>query len=89
MGLYVPLLEFNLLGAVTKFGHPFRAASVFAALMVGIDFIGGTPPSLVLGRGIVSLLIASAVFWLVDRTQSILLGLIVTIAGAGALIFLT
>lgn len=75
-----------MMGAVTKFGHPFRAAVVFAVLMGGLTLAGGAPAGVALTGGVVSLVVAAIVFWLVDRTESILLGLIVTIAGAGALI---
>jgi hypothetical protein len=75
-----------LMGAVTKFGHPLRAAVVFAVLMGGLTLAGGAPAGAAVVGGVVSLVVAGIVFWLVDRTESILLGLVVTIAGAGALI---
>jgi len=32
-----------LVGAVTKFGHPLRAAVVLGAITAGLEFLGGTP----------------------------------------------
>ncbi len=75
-----------LAGAVTKFGHPLRAAVVFGALMGGLELAGGTAFESAAIRAAGSFTVAAIAFWLIDRTQSILLGMVVTIAGVVGLV---
>jgi hypothetical protein len=75
-----------LAGAVTKFGHPLRAALLLGAITASLELIGGTPVQAAAAQGFISLAVAGVVFWLIDRTQSIVLGMLVAICGVAALI---
>ena len=75
-----------LAGAVTKFGHPIRAAVLLGAITVALELLGGNPPQIAATQGGISLAVAAVVFWLIDRTDSVILGTLVTIGGVAALI---
>lgn len=75
-----------LVYSVVKFGHPFRVAFVFAAITAGLAAVGGGALEDIAIRTAVSLVVGAFVFWLIDRTQSMLLSMIVMVAGIGALL---
>ena len=75
-----------LVGAVTKFGHPIRAAIVLGLIAGGLNIAGGAALPAAGLQAAASFVVGAVVFWLIDRTQSILLGTAVTILGVAALI---
>ncbi len=75
-----------LVSAVAKFGHPFRAAMVLGVIGAGLSLLGGEVMPTVVIQTAVSVVVGTVVFWLIDRTQSLLLWLIMMIAGAAVLI---
>jgi len=80
-----------LIGAVNKYGHPLRAAVVFAVLTAvagAFGMFGGVPMSAIALRTAIAFVAAAVVFWLVDRVEGLFLGTVVTILGASTLIVL-
>jgi hypothetical protein len=81
-----------LIGVVNKYGHPMRAAMAFAlvtAVSAGLGVSGGVPLSAAAFRIATTFLVAAVVFWLMDNVEGLLLGVLVTVAGATSLIALT
>ena len=78
-----------LIGVVNRFGHPMRAAAVFAgmtAVVGGFAMFGGVPLTAVVIKTALSFVAAAVVFWLIDYVEGMFLGVVVTIAGATALV---
>jgi hypothetical protein len=85
----IPIKALSILllaAAVTKFGHPLRAAVLLGAITAGLGLVAGNPVQTAAAQGSISLAVAAVVFWLIDRTESIVLGTLVTIGGVAALI---
>jgi hypothetical protein len=85
------LVVMALIYSVNRYGHPIRAAGVFAALTAipgALGLFGGAPVTAILLNTAVAFAAASAVFWLIDSVQGLFLGVVVTILGASALIAL-
>jgi hypothetical protein len=81
-----------LIGVVNRYGHPIRAAVVFAAVTAVsavLGLMGGVPLADVVFRTAVSFVAAAAVFWLIDNVEGVFLGVLTTVAGATSLILLT
>jgi hypothetical protein len=81
-----------LVGAVNRYGHPIRAAVVFAGLTaLGglLGMFGGLQATAVAVKTGIAFGAAAIVFWLVDNVEGVFLGTIVTILGASALIVLS
>jgi hypothetical protein len=86
------LFTMALVGAVNRYGHPIRAAVLYSALTAvsaGLGMLGGVPLSAVALKTVISFVVAAVVFWLIDNVEGMLLGALVTVAGATSLILLT
>ena len=75
-----------LVSAVAKYGHPFRAAVVLAVIGAGLSLLNGADPTTAAVSTAVGLVVGIIVFWLIDRTKSFLLWILMTMVGVAALI---
>lgn len=75
-----------LVTMVTRTGHPLRAAVVLAVIALGLELLAGGGLAAALVRGVVSLVLGAGCFWLIDRTQSVVLGVVIAIIASTALI---
>lgn len=72
---------------VWRFGKPWFAALVLTAVLITLETLAGRTAVYLVLRGIVILVLSSAIFWAIQRSRNPLFSLALAIAAAGILLF--
>jgi hypothetical protein len=72
---------------VSRIGKPWLATLLLTALLVTLDVRDHLGLVLVLIRALIFFVLSGAIFWLVERFESLLMALAIGLAAAAALVF--